>query len=143
MSEQKSAHSAPLSNRDFDFFYEGLERQRLLIQRCDACDVLRTPPSPACPNCGSTAWTAVAARGTGTLFSYTVHYHPPLPGFKTPHPVGVIDLDEGVRVVAGLEAIPLERIKIGMTVTAEFIRRGEVASVRFREPGSIAAGALG
>ena len=106
--------------------------------------MLRAPPSPACQNCGSTAWAPVAARGTGTLFSYTVHYHPPLPGFATPHPVGVIDLDEGVRVVAGLEAIPLDRIKIGMSVAAEFIRRGEVASVRFREPGpgSTAGGAV-
>jgi uncharacterized OB-fold protein len=134
MSEQKPSHSAPLSNRDFDFFYEGLERQRLLIQRCDDCQALRSPPSPGCPRCGSTAWTPVEARGTGTLFSYTVHHHPPLPGFDTPHPVGLIELDEGVRVVGGLEAIPLNRITIGMPVAAEFIRRGEVASVRFREP---------
>jgi uncharacterized OB-fold protein len=137
MSEQKPSHSAPLSNRDFDFFYAGLERQRLLVQRCGECRSLRAPPSPACPSCGSTVWAAVEARGTGTLFSYTVHHHPPLPGFDTPHPVGLIELDEGVRVVAGLDTIPLDRITIGMTVAAEFIRRGEVASVRFRQPGAL------
>lgn len=141
MSEQKPSHSAPLSNRDFDFFYEGLENQRLLIQRCGDCQALRSPPSPACTKCGSTNWAPVQARGTGTIFSYTVHYHPPLPGFETPHPVGVIDLDEGVRVVAGLETIPAARIKIGMPVAVEFIRRGDVASFRFREPGKVAGNA--
>ena len=27
-------HNAPCSNRDFDFFYRGLEEERLLVQRC-------------------------------------------------------------------------------------------------------------
>jgi uncharacterized OB-fold protein len=126
-------HAAPLSNRDFDFFYEGLERRELLIQRCDGCGVLRAPPGPACPHCAATAWTAIPAAGRGVLFSYTVHHHPPLPGFETPHPVGLVELAEGVRVVGGLDGTPIDRIEIGMPLEVEFLRRGDVASYRFRE----------
>jgi hypothetical protein len=49
-----------------------------------------------------------------------------------PHPIGVIELEEGVRFVAGLDGTPLEVICIGLPVEAEFIRRGALATVRFR-----------
>lgn len=126
-------HSAPASNRDFDFFYEGLEQEKLLIQRCEACNALRTPPGPACYECGSLAWTTVAARGSGTLFSFTVHHHPTLPEFETPHAIGLIALDEGVRLLGAMEPVALDNIRIGMPLEAEFIRRGDVATFRFRE----------
>jgi uncharacterized OB-fold protein len=48
-----------------------------------------------------------------------------------PHPVGVVTLDEGVRFVGALDAIPLETLAIGLRVRAEFLRRGAVASLRF------------
>jgi uncharacterized OB-fold protein len=131
MNERVFSHSAPLSNRDFDFFYDGLEKEELLLQLCSRCDALRTPPGPACPNCGSTAWTTIRADGRGTLFSYTVHHHPPLPGFATPHPVGIVELAEGVRLVGALDSLALDEIAIGMALEVEFLRRGEVASYRF------------
>jgi len=126
------AHNAPCSNRDYDFFYAGLEEGRLLIQRCSACGALRNPPSPSCPECRSLKWTAEPMSGEGEVFSYMVHYHPPLPGFASPHPVAVVALKEGVRFVAAMDGTPVESIAIGMPVRAEFIRRGEVASVRFK-----------
>lgn len=134
MTERVFSHSAPLSNRDFDFFYDGLERAELLIQQCADCAGLRMPPGPGCPACGSIAWQAVKAGGGGTLFSYTVHHHPPLPGFPVPHPIGVVALDEGVHLVGAMDAVPLDEIAIGMPLEAEFVRRGEVASYRFRRP---------
>ena len=33
----EKGHNAPCSNRDFDFFYRGLEREELLAQKCDDC----------------------------------------------------------------------------------------------------------
>jgi 3-oxo-4,17-pregnadiene-20-carboxyl-CoA hydratase alpha subunit len=134
MNEKKAKHAAPLSNRDFDFFYEGLELRQLLVQRCSSCQALRTPPGPFCLSCGSADWKPVALKGGGVLFSYTVHHHPPLPGFQMPHPVGVADMDEGVRLVAGLDGVALDSIVIGMRLETEFVRRGDFASYRFRVP---------
>ncbi len=132
MTGGEKQHRVACSNRDYDFFYNGLEGAKILIQRCDRCDRLRNPPSPMCPNCQSLQWSTAEMSGAGTIFSYTIHHHPPIPGFSMPHPVGVVALDEGVRLVAGLDAIPREYLEIGLRVEAEFLRRGEMASVRFR-----------
>jgi uncharacterized protein len=129
MNQKK--HRASCSNRDFDFFYEGLEAGKILVQRCTNCGELRTPPGPMCPYCNSLSWRACEMTGEGTIYSYIVHHYPPLPGFDTPHPVGLIALDEGVRLIAGLDGMQISEISIGVRVKAEFIRRGEVASVRF------------
>lgn len=125
-------HKAACSNRDYDFFYDGLEDQRLLVQQCSDCNVLRHPPEPMCPHCHSVHSGAREMAGTGTIYSYAVHYHPPLPGFDMPHPIGIVELDEGVRIVAGLDGMALGEIAIGVPVKAEFLRRGDLATLRFR-----------
>ena len=132
MEAAEKRHNAQCSNRDYDFFYEGLVDRKILIQQCASCQKLRQPPEPMCPHCHSLEWKTQAMSGSGTIYSYVVHRHPPLPGFNMPHPVGLIELDEGVRVVAALDPIPIEEIKIGMPVTAEFFQRDNVAMVRFR-----------
>lgn len=70
--------------------------------------------------------------GVGSIFSYMVHHHPPMPGFQTPHPVAVIALDEGIRFVAAMDGTAPEALKIGLPVQAEFFRRDAVATVRFK-----------
>jgi len=102
--QQQPKHSAPCSNHDFDFFYAGLDSQRLLVRKCAGCGVLRNPPSPMCGDCGSLDWTAEQLSGRGTVYSYIVHHHPPLPGFATPHPVVPAELDEGIRFLGALKA---------------------------------------
>jgi hypothetical protein len=129
MADQQ--HMSPGSNRDYDFFYEGLEQGRLLIQQCAKCNLLRHPPGPMCPHCHSLDKTAREMSGRGTVYSFVVHRYPPLPGFDMPHPVAVVELEEGVRVVAGMDGTPIERIEIGMPVVADFHRRGQVATLRF------------
>jgi uncharacterized OB-fold protein len=126
------AHRAPLSNRDFDFFYEGLEAQQLLVQSCEACGLLRCPPGPACPRCRSLAWRAVPLSGRGILFSFTVHHYPPLPDFATPLPVGLAVMDEGVRMLGPMDASSVGELAIGLPVVTEFVRRDGVAGYRFR-----------
>lgn len=131
--QQAQAHSAPGSNRDFDFFYAGLERGELLVQLCSGCGSLRNPPAPACPSCHSQDWTTRALSGRGIIYSYMVHYHPPLPTFATPHPVAVVDMEEGVRFLAAMDGTAPEAMAIGASVETEFLRRGDgVASFRFR-----------
>ncbi len=39
------------------------------------------------------------ASGRGTVFSYVVHRHPPVPGKELPIVIALIDLEEGVRMV--------------------------------------------
>jgi uncharacterized OB-fold protein len=130
MPSRTKGHSAPCSNRDFDFYYEGLEAGRLLVQQCAHCGQLRNPPGPACPACRSFEWKPFALRGTGTIFSWTVHVHPPLRGFEVPHPVALVEMDEGLRVLGAMDGAK-EPPAIGMRVRTEFVRRGSVAGFRF------------
>jgi uncharacterized OB-fold protein len=126
-----AGRNVPISNRDFDFFYRGLKDGHLLVQRCAACGVLRNPPGPACPNCQSFSWTPLRLSGRGTLYSYTVHYHPPLPGFSTPLPVGLATMEEGIRMLGAMDAAPASDLAIGMAIETEFLWRDGVRGFRF------------
>lgn len=89
----------PMINRDSEFFWEGTRKAELRIQSCGACGALRHPPGPACPDCGALDRSYIVACGEGTVYSYVVHRHPPVPGKELPIVIALIDLDEGVRMV--------------------------------------------
>ncbi|WP_296606684.1 OB-fold domain-containing protein [Nocardioides sp.] len=116
----------PMIGRDSRFFWEGTALGELRIQQCNACGVLRFPPGPACPSCGALDRGHVVAAGTGTVFSYVVHRHPPVPGKELPIVLALIDLDEGVRMVG--EVVDVAdgedgpEIEIGMRLRVDFNR---------------------
>ncbi len=112
----------PMVNRDSAYFWEGTKAGELRIQRCGACGALRHPPGPACPECLALEREYVVASGRGTVFSYVVHRHPPVPGKELPILLALVDLEEGVRMVAELRGVEPEEIQIGMAVQAGFER---------------------
>lgn len=126
-----TGHNAPCSNRDFDFFYRALEKGRLVVQRCSSCGAMRSLPSPACGECSSLDWEEQELSGEGTVFSYVIHHHPPLPGFPAPHPIVLVDMPEGVRMLGAMDGTPIEQIMIGQKVRIDFLRREAVAAFRF------------
>ncbi|MFE5812851.1 Zn-ribbon domain-containing OB-fold protein [Streptomyces sp. NPDC056479] len=91
--------------------------------RCSRCEVAVYPSDPACPNCGGPA-APVVLSGTGTLWTWTVQryapksppYTAPDDGFR-PFGVGYVELPEGVRVLAVLDGVRPEDVRIGMPVT--------------------------
>ena len=112
----------PMIGRDSRFFWDGTAEGELRIQQCNACGVLRFPPGPACPDCGALDRGHVAAAGTGTVFSYVVHRHPPVPGKELPIVLALVDLDEGVRMVGEVVDVPDDEIEIGMRLRVDFNR---------------------
>ena len=79
------------------------------------------------------AWTA--ARGTGTLYSYTLVHQVFHPGFasEVPYNVAMVDLDEGVRMVTNIVGLPDEELRVGMPLVVEFERiSDELALPKFR-----------
>ncbi len=136
-SDQRAPHttrvlSPPLSSLDYEFFYRGLAEGQLLVQKCTNCAAFRNPPGPMCPHCRSLSWIPFPCRGIGSVHSYTIHYHPPLPSFEVPHAIALVDMIEGFRQVGSLRTDDLQTIRIGMPVAIEFMRSGEVAAFRFR-----------
>jgi uncharacterized protein len=115
----------PAVSRDTEFFWAGTARHELRIQRCGECGVLRHPPGPMCPACGAGKADYVVAAGTGEVYSYVVHHHPPVPGRQAPFVVALVQLPEGVRIMGELLGAGPDRVRIGMPVRAEFVRIDE------------------
>ncbi|MFM8861061.1 MAG: Zn-ribbon domain-containing OB-fold protein [Acidimicrobiia bacterium] len=88
---------------DFDdaFCGEGAAQHRLLIQQCTACDTVRHPPTPVCPDCGSLEQGAIESAGRGTILTWIVSRHPTEPDAE-PRIVILVQLDEGTRLVSNL-----------------------------------------
>jgi uncharacterized OB-fold protein len=113
----------PLVTPDTAFFWAGTAVGELRIQRCAACGALRHPPGPMCPACGQPADGGyVVAAGTGEVFSYVVHHHPPVPGKKLPMAVALVQLPEGVRMVGEMPGVRPGRVRIGLPVQVAFAR---------------------
>jgi uncharacterized protein len=112
----------PVVSRDTQFFWAGTAVGELRIQRCASCGVLRHPPGPMCPACGAARPEYAVAAGTGQVYSYVVHHHPPVPGKKLPVVIALVQLPEGVRMVGELLEVGPERVHIGMPVRVAFVR---------------------
>lgn len=130
----KGRRPRPVINRDNAGFWEGVERHKLLIQRCTGCRTLRFPWLPGCNACGCLEWETVEASGAGTVFSYVVMHHPHFPAFTEsdhaadaagPYAVALIELAEGVRIVSNVVGVPYDKVRIGTPVRLEFRRYDE------------------
>jgi uncharacterized OB-fold protein/acyl dehydratase len=108
----------PAVAHDNQWWWDGLDRGEILIQRCAECQTLRHPPRPMCPNCQTTKWDFIATAGVGTIYSYVVIHYPEVPGYEYPLVVAVVDLEEGTRLVANVEGIDWQDVKIGLPVLA-------------------------
>ena len=112
----------PAQSHDNAFFWEGVAAGELRIQRCTQCKALRHPPGPMCPHCQSLEWDTILSAGRGSVFSYVVAHHPPVPPFAYPNAIALIELDEGTRIVSNLVGIAPTDVAIGMRVRVEFTR---------------------
>jgi hypothetical protein len=118
----------PLVTPDTAFFWEGTQQRELRIAKCAKCGALRHPPGPMCPKCGTAADGGyVVASGAGTVYSYVVHRHPPVPGKKLPMVIALVELPEAsqsghIRIMAELHGVKPEDVTIGMPVRAAFDR---------------------
>lgn len=116
----KIKRPAPGISDDTRFFWDGARAGKLMIQRCKACGALRHPPGPCCPECHSFEWDALEASGRGTVYSFVVMHYPEVPPFDYPNPIGLIELEEGTRLVAQLVGVKPADVHIGMPVQVEF-----------------------
>jgi uncharacterized OB-fold protein len=107
---------APSTSPDTQFFWDGLKDHQLLIQRCTSCGALRHPPRPMCPRCNALGWDTVTATGRGTVHSFVMPQHPPMPFMEYPYIVALVDLEEGTRLLTNLCDVSPEDASIGMPV---------------------------
>ena len=89
---------APTTSPDSEFFWNGLRENKLLIQRCAGCQALRQPARPMCPSCNSLDWDTVESTGRGTVYSYVMPQHPPMPLVSNLREIAPADVEVGMPV---------------------------------------------
>jgi uncharacterized OB-fold protein/acyl dehydratase len=101
---------------DNGWWWDKIDAGELHIQKCAECGVLRHPPRPMCGQCQSTEWTSIASSGRGSVYSYVILHHPPIPGYGFPIACALIDLEEGTRIISNVVGCELDEVHIGMKV---------------------------
>jgi uncharacterized OB-fold protein len=88
--------------------------------RCRACGEATLGRNLLCPNCGSEDVEPLALSAKGKVWTYTVVRYPPPGDYKgadpfRPFALGLVELPDGLRVLAPLACAP-EEVRIGMDV---------------------------
>ena len=96
-------------------FWEGAKRGELMLQFDPKSAKYQFWPRANSVQTGRRDLEWKPATGRGTLYSYTVT-HVPAAGFEDggPYIVGLIELDEGVRIIGNVRDVPEDAIEIGM-----------------------------
>ena len=126
----------PFSDLSFRQF---LAEEKLMGSRCGQCGQLFAPPRPICSHCRASAMTWVPLSGKGRLAAFScIAIGPPFmiaEGFdrQNPYCVGVVTLEEGVRVDARIEGVDTahpESIEVSMPLRVRFLHSGEGEGAR-------------
>lgn len=106
-------------------FWQSLEEGKLTTTCCNKCGEATFPPKPICPRCWALNPSWKVLSPLGVIYSYTVVHAPPsVFAAEAPYAVGIVDLDEGLRVALRLVGAP-ERLAVGM--------RGTVVTLKYND----------
>ena len=130
-----------MADRPFnDFgFQQFLQEEVLMGSQCTVCDALFVPPRTVCTHCYNWELKWSPLKGTGRLVAFScIALGPPWmvdQGFDREHPycAGVVQLDEGPRIVARIDEMDAERpenIKIGTAVRTKYLQRAVAGSLQ-------------
>jgi uncharacterized OB-fold protein len=129
--ETQQMEGRPFNDISYELF---LSEEKLMGSKCQKCGVLSVPPRSICIKCYGSEMEWVEMKGKGKLVAFTcIAIGPPLmikEGYDRKHPYvsGVVELEEGVKVVARIEGVDgskPETIKIGIPLQVGFLHRGE------------------
>jgi len=104
-------------------FVEAPEGPRLIGSRCRTCTTPYFPKSAVChnPECKASHIEDALFGPTGTLWSVAVQDYPPPPPAKfdkpyQPYAMGVVDLDDGLRVLGRMTSSDPRSVQVGARV---------------------------
>ncbi len=117
---REASRPYPRPDRDSAPFWEAQRQHELRFRRCADCGAFRYPLTLLCPACRSFDFEWAASSGRGNVYSYTVVHHQTHPAFAVPYTVVLVEMEEGLRVVAQLRAPEGTAVSIGMPVRVEW-----------------------
>jgi len=99
-------------------YWAGLREGKLLVQRCLSCHRLQFYPRFFCGQCYGRELEWYETKGIGTIYTFTVIRRPPTEDFKdeVPYIIGLVELEEGVRIMARIVHVTPENCVVGLPV---------------------------
>jgi uncharacterized protein len=108
---------------------------QLVLQRCVTCGEYQFYPRALCTACaGETEW--VDATGRGTLYTYTVIRQNRSEAFAalSPYAVGIVELDEGVRMMSNIVDCDVDELQVGMALEVLMLKAADDVGLPFWRP---------
>ena len=115
-------------------YFDGCKNGQLLLQHCLSCDRSQFYPRVVCSHCGAASLTWQQAAGEGVVASFTVVRRPVSMAYEAPYAIALIDLPEGVRMMAQLGGIDVSEISVGLRVVAHFDAWSDAISLPIFHP---------
>ena len=97
------------------------QRYRLEAIKCKNCGAILFPPRLICPECKNREFEETKLAEKGKVLSYTIIRVPPHQFVdQAPYAVGIVELDDGVKLTGQIVDCDFEHLKIGQRVRIEF-----------------------
>lgn len=97
------------------------QRYRLEANKCSKCGIKFFPPRLICPECKNRELEKTKIAETGKIITYTIIRVPPHQFVdQAPYALGIVELDDGVKLTAQIVDCDFEDLKIGQKVRIEF-----------------------
>ena len=104
------------------------EQPQLLGSRCSACGATTFPVQERCPRCSAAPMSDLPLPRRGTLVAWTTQGFPPGPPYAgptgkafTPFGVGLVQLDDVIRVESRLTEGDPAKLRFGMEVVLTMV----------------------
>jgi uncharacterized OB-fold protein len=102
-------------------FYKFLAQGKLMAGKCTHCGKIHLPPRTLCDKCFNQEFTWLPVAGKGKLLTYSIIHIAPLQFQElAPYAVGIIELENGLKLPGMITTSTPERLHIGMPLTIDF-----------------------
>ena len=135
IAETLGLRALPQPDHASRHYWKSAANGTLVLQRCTGCRQFQFYPRALCSSCtGETEW--VEASGHGTLYTYTVIRQNRSEAFATlsPYVVGIVELDEGVRMMSNIVDCDPVSLHVGMELEVLLLTATEDVGLPFWRP---------
>lgn len=108
----------PALNPGDEPYFAAAARGTLALKTCKACGRAHHYPRALCPFCWSTDLEWIDAKGTGTIYTFSVTRR----GGPAPYCIAYVTLDEGPTMMTNIIGTDLDTVHVGQRVQVAFQR---------------------
>jgi uncharacterized protein len=135
LAETVHLRALPQPDHASRYYWQSAAEGRLVLQRCSDCGDFQFYPRSLCTSCaGETEW--VDASGRGNLYTFTIIRQNRTPAFASlsPYAVGIVELEEGVRMMSNIVECDLEALEVGMALEVLILKAADDVGLPFWRP---------